>query len=55
MKDFDYINKSADIKRIGNDVVVFSDKKEVFRRFATEQTISIANAIYMYHRHTVKQ
>lgn len=44
----------ADIKLdyLTNEVVVLNRKgKEVFRKPKTEQHISIANSIYMYHKY----
>ncbi len=41
----------TEIKRDGNDVVVVSDKKEVFRRTKTKQTVAIANDIYMFYKY----
>lgn len=50
-------NKS-DIRRdrATNDVVVYDENgKECFRRAYSEQTVSIANAIYMAHKYTQKR
>ncbi len=44
-------NFMTEIKRDGNDVVVVSDKKEVFRRTKTKQTVAIANDIYMFYKY----
>ena len=45
------MNKTADIKTDGIDVIVVADGKEVFRKFKTDQTVEIANDIYMYHKY----
>lgn len=41
----------TEIKQNGNDVVVISNNKEVFRRKKTRQTIAIANDIYMAYKY----
>ena len=45
------MNKTADIKTDGTDVIVVSDGKEVFRKRKTDQTVAVANDIYMYHKY----
>ena len=45
------MNKTVDIKTDGIDVIVVADGKEVFRKHITDQTIAIANVIYMYHKY----
>ena len=48
------MKNKADIKRDRqtNDVVVYDEHgKEVFRKPYSQQILSIANAIYMYHKH----
>lgn len=46
------MNKNIDIKIDGNDVIVTDGKQEYFRMPKTEQTVSIANSIYMYHKYS---
>lgn len=41
----------TEIKQNGNDVVVISNNKEVFRRKKTRQTVAIANDIYMAYKY----
>ena len=48
----------ADIKldyKTGDVIVLDAKGKEVFRKPKTEQHISIANAIYMSHKHEYGQ
>lgn len=45
------MNKSVEIKRDKNDVIVIDNGNEVFRRVATKQTIAIANDIYFAHKY----
>ena len=45
------MSKTADIKTDGRDIVVVADGKEVFRKRKMEQTVAIANDIYMYHKY----
>lgn len=48
------MKNKADIKRDRqtNDVVVYDEYgKEVFRKPYSQQVLSIANTIYMYHKH----
>ena len=45
------MNDSVEIKRDKDEVIVIDNGKEVFRRFATRQTIAIANDIYFAHKY----
>ena len=48
------MKNNVEIKCDGNDVVVIVNKKEVFRKPKTKQTISIANDIYMRYKYDNK-
>lgn len=45
------MNKTVDIIRDGDDIVVIANKKEVFRKPKTEQTLAIAHRIYMGYKY----
>ena len=45
------MNKTVDIKRDGNDIVVVANGKEVFRKPKTTQTVAIAHDIYMGYKY----
>jgi hypothetical protein len=45
------MNKTVDIKRDGNDIVVVANGKEVCRKPKTTQTISIAHDSYMGYKY----
>lgn len=45
------MNKTADIKRDGKDLVVVVNGKEVFRKPKTRQTVVIAHDIYMGYKY----
>lgn len=51
------MQSKADIRldyKTGDVIVLDSKGIEVFRKPKTEQTVSIANAIYMFHKHSNK-
>lgn len=49
------MKNKANIKRIGNRVVVYSAKgEEIFNMPRSEQTIGIGHAIYMYEKYSSK-
>ena len=45
------MNKTVNIKRDGEDIVVIANGKEVFRKLKTTQTVAIAHDIYMAYKY----